>query len=282
MEKSVAIKVKKYLEELYDIPFEYKVHGDELLIIPENDGNELFTIHAKIKNKLRLIIEVFPEKYAALSIQDMSSSSNDKKMLFAEYAKQLKQMKAKVDFSINKIPVGIDDPASWPSEWKNYRLRASRSPVCSDDEEYNEYSIFVKWIPVVTGMFLALLTITEKTTEVYKEGGVSRYETNRYERNPVNRELCLVANGYTCKICGFNFEKKYGEIGHNFIHVHHIVPVSQKEEAYYINPVNDLIPVCPNCHAMLHRKDPPLMPSDLKKILHDVSIIDSAEKEYAE
>jgi 5-methylcytosine-specific restriction protein A len=36
---------------------------------------------------------------------------------------------------------------------------------------------------------------------------------------------------------------------------------------YQINPEKDLIPVCPNCHAMLHRKSPPFLPDEIKKNL---------------
>ena len=71
-----------------------------------------------------------------------------------------------------------------------------------------------------------------------------------------------------CSICGFDFEKNYGELGKGFIHVHHIVPVSKIGPNYIIDPVKDLIPVCPNCHAMLHRTDPPMDPDVLLKILN--------------
>jgi 5-methylcytosine-specific restriction protein A len=48
----------------------------------------------------------------------------------------------------------------------------------------------------------------------------------------------------------------YGEIGKNFIHVHHVKPLSEIDEQYKINPIKDLRPVCPNCHAMLHKRKP--------------------------
>ena len=89
-------------------------------------------------------------------------------------------------------------------------------------------------------------------------------KATRYERSLINRALCLEYYGYSCYVCGFNFEKTYGEIGHQFIHVHHIVPVSQIGSGYIIDPIKDLIPVCPNCHAMLHRKNPPYLPEELK------------------
>ena len=64
-----------------------------------------------------------------------------------------------------------------------------------------------------------------------------------------------------------NFEKVYGNIGKGFIHVHHVLPVSQLGAGYVIDPVKDLVPVCPNCHAMLHQKNPPLLPEQLLEIM---------------
>jgi len=60
-------------------------------------------------------------------------------------------------------------------------------------------------------------------------------------------------HGTACAVCGIDFEKVYGELGKGFIHVHHTVPIHTIGEEYTINPEKDLIPVCPNCHAMLHR-----------------------------
>lgn len=61
-----------------------------------------------------------------------------------------------------------------------------------------------------------------------------------------------------------NFEEKYGEIRRGFIHVHFFIPISSVGENYVIDPINHLVPVCPNCHNMLHRKDPPFSPEELK------------------
>ena len=46
--------------------------------------------------------------------------------------------------------------------------------------------------------------------------------------------------------------KEYGPEYANKIHVHHIIPVSEIGEEYVIDPITDLIPVCPNCHMVLH------------------------------
>lgn len=90
---------------------------------------------------------------------------------------------------------------------------------------------------------------------------------NAYERNAVARELCIEHYGANCSVCNFNFEKTYGSIGKDYIHVHHITPISQIGVNYQVNPIKDLRPVCPNCHAMLHRQDETITITQLKKKL---------------
>ena len=103
--------------------------------------------------------------------------------------------------------------------------------------------------------------------DVYNEGSVMQVTVNRYERNRDARDKCIEAKGCKCAVCGMDFEKMYGEIGKGFIHVHHLIPISSIGEDYEIDPINDLVPVCPNCHNMLHRKVPPYTPDELKKII---------------
>lgn len=86
------------------------------------------------------------------------------------------------------------------------------------------------------------------------EGAKVSINVNRYERSSVARDNCIEYHGCVCKVCGMDFEKMYGEIGKGFIHVHHIKPLSEINEEYIVDYKKDLIPVCPNCHAMLHRK----------------------------
>lgn len=92
----------------------------------------------------------------------------------------------------------------------------------------------------------------EKPEDIY-EGAKKTIVVNSYERNREARNVCIAAHGCKCSVCGMDFEKMYGEIGHDFIHVHHIIPISTIGEEYKIDPIRDLVPVCPNCHAMLHR-----------------------------
>lgn len=103
----------------------------------------------------------------------------------------------------------------------------------------------------------------------HKEGACIKVSVNRYERDPKARSACIEHYGVVCKVCDFNFESIYGNLGEGFIHVHHIKPISEIGESYIVDPVKDLVPVCPNCHAMLHRKVPILAINELKKIIND-------------
>ncbi|MSS75539.1 MAG: hypothetical protein EXR90_01205 [Methyloglobulus sp.] len=106
-----------------------------------------------------------------------------------------------------------------------------------------------------------------KSNEAHFEGGKTTILVNKYERNRIAREKCIEYHGVTCVVCGFNFEKVYGDIGKDFIEVHHLIKVSDKKQVYEVSPVKDLRPVCPNCHAMLHKKDPPYTIDELNILI---------------
>ena len=107
----------------------------------------------------------------------------------------------------------------------------------------------------------------ETSAAEYTEGEVHEVTLNHYERSREARNACIAAKGCRCAVCGFDFEQTYGEIGQGFIHVHHLVPISNIGKAYRLNPLTDLVPVCPNCHNMLHRKEPPYTVEELQHCL---------------
>ena len=103
--------------------------------------------------------------------------------------------------------------------------------------------------------------------EKYIEGASKVVSVNTYERNSDARAKCIEYHGYKCAVCSFGFENFYGSIGSNYIHVHHIVPLSEIKKEYKLDPVKDLVPVCPNCHAIIHRTQPALTVKQLKEHL---------------
>lgn len=105
------------------------------------------------------------------------------------------------------------------------------------------------------------------------EGAVKQVTINAYERNPKARAACIAKHGTICQVCDLNFESKYGKIGKGFIHVHHKADLATISESYQVDPINDLIPVCPNCHAMLHTEKPAMDIGKLKQILATTNVI---------
>jgi 5-methylcytosine-specific restriction enzyme A len=91
-------------------------------------------------------------------------------------------------------------------------------------------------------------------SQIFREGSVRQVTVNAYERNPEARSRCIAHYGATCFVCGFEFGKFYGEAVEGFIHVHHLRPLSEIGAQYEVNPIEDLRPVCPNCHAVIHSR----------------------------
>ena len=107
---------------------------------------------------------------------------------------------------------------------------------------------------------------TQKMSQLL-EGNLKTIIVNAFERNPIARKQCLEFYGTSCLCCGFDFYKTYGVIGQNYIHVHHIIPISKIRKNYQVDPIKDLIPLCANCHAMIHRTTPALSIDKLKEII---------------
>jgi 5-methylcytosine-specific restriction protein A len=103
--------------------------------------------------------------------------------------------------------------------------------------------------------------------ETVFEGAKKLVTVNIYERDPNARRKCIAHWGLKCLVCGFDFSSAYGDIGQGFIHVHHLKPLSEIGGQYSLDPIKDLRPVCPNCHAMLHREIPAMSIESLGKIL---------------
>lgn len=96
--------------------------------------------------------------------------------------------------------------------------------------------------------------LTEETSskELW-EGGTVEVHVNRYERSDTARAECISAHGTACSICEFDFADIYGIEFSGFIHVHHVVPLSHGTgKPRKVDPQKDLVPVCPNCHAIIH------------------------------
>ena len=101
----------------------------------------------------------------------------------------------------------------------------------------------------------------------FREGSVRQVTVNAYERNEKARAACIAHYGARCIVCGFDFQTQYGDIGIGVIHVHHLKMLSEVSVEHTVDPINDLRPVCPNCHTAIHLENPPRSIEQVKESL---------------
>ncbi len=111
------------------------------------------------------------------------------------------------------------------------------------------------------------IPLSKKEVDKLPEGTIRNIASKSFKRNPLARKICVEHYGYPCQVCGFDFQNVYGDLGNEFIHIHHIKPLSEVREEYFTCPIRDLRPAFPNCHVMIHRKKPPYTIEELKKII---------------
>lgn len=98
----------------------------------------------------------------------------------------------------------------------------------------------------------ATAALPEELSGTFEEGLGRSVIVNRWERSAEARLACIEAQGSLCAICGIDFSAVYGEEFAGLIHVHHLVRLADRRGAAQVDPVRDLLPVCPNCHAVIH------------------------------
>ena len=151
------------------------------------------------------------------------------------------------------------------SPWHSLEIDCSKRVSRMDPAPLDS---LVEVASVCMGMTLSALVIEWSDVDQGEmgraEGAISHVVSTKYERSPVNRFRCIQYYGPTCWVCDEDFGITYGEIGTGFIEVHHRTPVSQLGPDYVVEPRRDLIPLCSNCHSMIHRRNPPFTPMELR------------------
>lgn len=93
--------------------------------------------------------------------------------------------------------------------------------------------------------------VSEGELQKVTEGLMQETIFFRKQRNRTLRNQCAERDHYTCQVCGFNFERAYGERGKGFIEIHHKKPLSSYDGEHEIQ-LDDLVALCSNCHSMIH------------------------------
>ncbi|MCU1634104.1 MAG: hypothetical protein JWM61_2756 [Micrococcaceae bacterium] len=83
-----------------------------------------------------------------------------------------------------------------------------------------------------------------------------RISADRVERDPDFRRTALAHRGSACHACGLDMEQTYGEKGRDLVQVHHLTPLAHRGAECDIDPLIDLVPLCPTCHVVAHSRWP--------------------------
>jgi len=203
--------------------------------------------------------------YSSTLVRSMMKATRDQKRIFRAFSESIKEHGGSIRLVIGGEAIDSTLAESWPKVWEPFELSFRRGSLLIDHA--SESDLACVWIARFLGAVISLLPFEDISSSQElgeKEGEASEVLLTRYERSKINRAACMEIHGIRCKVCDIHFGETYGEIGEGFIHVHHVFPVSLMSEQYALNPREDLVPVCPNCHAMLHRQTPPLDISQLK------------------
>lgn len=247
----------------------------------ENDGQKVIICPTGIERTISFRIELhlgwrtikaifIPGNYASELVKGTRAASESQRAAFAVFSDSLKSKGASVLLNFDSLKADASEPSSWPETWEKIQISMKKIGVIVESETGYDFNAVFPWATGFFGLALALLPleeVQETLAEGESEGAALLKVVKHYERSRINRAACIEIHGTDCKICDFSFGDVFGEWGDGFIHVHHIVPISEMGGSYTLNPAKDLIPVCPNCHAMLHRKRPPFLPQELIHIL---------------
>ena len=214
-----------------------------------------------------------PDNFAGDLVKTMGLTGEVGRRTFRTVLDTCREAGAEISLSVNGVDREPDDHALWATPWRSLDLAIRRGMLAINegdaDADMREIEL---WTSRVAVAILALLPLeaedeesVEFTPEVegLPEGAKIRIEVNRYERDRRNRAAAIVIHGYLCKACGVDMGKRYGPKAAGLIEIHHVKPVSEIGSGYVIDPRSDLVPLCPNCHSVAHRRSPPFSVEEL-------------------
>ncbi len=224
--------------------------------------------------RLRLAFE--PQKFAGDLVRSMGQADESARTVFRTVLAESVARGAAVRFNVNGSPTELDDQAVWRKRWRRLDLRMSKRLARLDGATSpEELNLVHRWACRFVAAVLAIAplegqpSVEEVVLEGSEEGAPRVGQTVRYERNRRNRAAAIAIHGTACLACGLEFGARYGRVAEGFIEVHHTVPVARMSRGYIVDPIRDLVPLCPNCHAVAHRRDPPLTVDEVKGLLRE-------------
>lgn len=275
-----AVVLAESLSKRFSVAFwggQEDVDGGRFAVVRPSDlerGNGFSIVVGRTPRRVEASLRM--DRFAGALLRQMAEADEDARNLFLSMLEEAGNNGITATAVLNDVGIRAATDFQRP-EWSHLEIDCDKripgpiAPGKPVDELVFEVAA------ACTGLALSLLPLEDarESPPLFEdglpEGAMMRVAVNRYERSRMNRATCVTHHGVSCSVCGFNFARVYGKLGEGVIEVHHKIPVSQMGGAYRINPVTDLAPVCPNCHTMLHRQDPPLSIEALRQLLEDAA-----------
>ena len=221
----------------------------------------------------RIVVAFEPGKFAGDLLAAMGDADSTGRASFRSVLAECVDRGADIDFRVNDQPCNPQSEEAWPARWSrvSLALQIRIDPETRDGEQ--PFGDTLDWSRLFVAAVLALLPVqpTEAEDESpavgYAEGGAITSRSTRYERDRRNRAAAIAIWGCKCQACGLDFGIRYGNAAKGFIEVHHTTPVSVLEPGTVVDPARDLVPLCPNCHAVAHRREPPFTVEEIRTML---------------
>ena len=235
-------------------------------------ADHAFAIRA-IARWRRVVIAFEPGKFAADLLNAMGNADATGRTAFRTILGECTKRGGEIEFRINDSPHDPQREETWPAQWSRLSLTLTSriEPVVRDADPGVDDAL--EWSRLLIAAVVALLPVKstdddEPPTLIgYAEGGATIRQSTRYERDHRNRAAAIAMWGCRCQACGLDFGDRYGDAADGYIEVHHITPVSTLEPGTVIDPARDLVPLCSNCHAVAHRRDPPFSIDEIRQML---------------
>jgi 5-methylcytosine-specific restriction protein A len=238
--------------------------------VPDLPAKDSFVIRASQRQR-KLRVEFVPGTFAAPLVEAMGEVDEQGRALWAAQADQLTQAGCLIAVEVNGVALDPLVPKSWPTGWRFLALSLSRNLVAIDREDLDAGLLPAnEWIASFSALLVSLLPIEPQKVGDFSgedEGDIQFGTHRRYERSARNRAAAIALHGYDCRGCGTNLERVYGDIGREFVEIHHLTPLSELNGPVVVDPKHDLVPLCPTCHRMVHRRRPPYSMAELHNAL---------------
>lgn len=246
------------------------------LRLAEHPVSQTFTIKTLIGWR-RLSLHFSPGIFASDLLEAMRCSDQSARKIFQSLLDFCEASGAEVHLIVNSVFIPHSQPSYWETPWKSFGLSINIGmiPINVGDLK-RDAELIDLWNLRFSAAILALLPLdtsselTENSNSElieYPEGAKFSIEVNRYERDKRNRAAALAIHGYSCKVCGLTLKDRYGDAAQSLIEVHHTTPVSQLGPGYLIDLQSDLVPLCPNCHSVAHRRNPPFSVTEMQEMI---------------